>query len=157
MIRKKLSNFVSKLKDQIVFMILFAVAFVFLGQAIPEVYFEYLDKTVYYSMDLPLKVEKKEYKPGEIVRLSMVRNSKLEMTAVSVTELVLIDGKTKEEVARVTRDLSITKGTESICISFTLPENLKDGEYLYQGTINYKFQGLTKFFNFYSEHFVIKV
>ena len=106
-------------------------------------------------MELPVKVDKPKYTSGENVVLSIKRDSDIDMDAFSVVELVLIDQDTKTEVYRVRRDLSVNKGHDEFSIVFTLPDKLKDGKYFYQGTVHFEYQNIKKYFNFYTNTFLV--
>lgn len=153
--KKWLGNFFPKIRSQIIYMVFFSLAFVLMGKFIPEIYFTYFDTHEYYSMELPVKVDKPEYLPGEDVKLKIKRTSDVDMDAFSIVELILIDQDTKTEAYRVRRDLSVNKGYDEFSIVFTLPDKLQDGKYFYQGTVNFDYRGIQKHFNFYTNTFLV--
>lgn len=154
-VKQKLNNIFTRIKGQFVYMVFFALSFVLMGKFIPELYYTYFDTTTYYSMELPLKTDKLNYHPGDTVKTTMKRTSQLDMDAFSVIELVLVDEVTKNEIWRERRDLSVNKGYEELTINYILPTNIDDGKYFYQGTVHYTIKGQQKYFNFYTDTFLV--
>ena len=132
---------------------IFAAVGVVLGYYMPKVFFEYIDKTQYYTIEIPISVDKRVYKPCDRVTWIIKRNSKIDFEAVSTVELVLI--KDNEEVARETRPLFIEKGDAIVRTKMTLPCLLDTGEYRYHGIIVFRHNEVTKHLTLKTEPFWI--
>lgn len=136
-------------------MVAFAFMFTVMGVAIPRIYLRYLDQTQYYKIINPITTDQQIYHPGDVVKVSITRESLIDINGESVIELVLVD-KNNVEVAREKRELSISKGTQTVCTFWTLPATLHSGEYFFQGNVHYVLQGIDKYTPFYSTRFFIQ-
>ncbi len=136
-------------------MLLFGILFVLCGYYIPRIYLEYFDKTVYYTMDLPVTVDKDVYCAGDVMKLSSSKGSLLDARLDITGELVLIKIDSLEEVYRASEAFPTTKGSEDFITAIKLPDDLEAGSYKWQGVVNYSVKGVDKVFVWYSEEFVI--
>ncbi|GEM_PF-3574028 len=149
---KKLIN---ELKDSLQTMILFALAFIVVGQCIPEVYFRYIDKTDYYQIELPIQVDRAVYQPCQTVNLKVHRNSLVDVDATAIVELTLLEEDKKTEIETKTFNLVLNKGEEVINFPIVLPCKIPIGKYYYNGILKYKVQNVTKTKNFYTSKFYV--
>lgn len=140
-------------KSNIVTIAIFTIAAMIIGQGVPDLYFKYFDKTVYYSIKNPVPVEGIVHRPGEEVIIEISRDSLVTTDAVSVSELVLYSENM--EVEHYRRDLAITVGKENIHAVFTLPVTLREGTYYYRGVVSYKVRGIQKSAPFYTDKFEV--
>lgn len=136
-------------KERIFNSLLFAIVFVaasYLFNHVPEVYYKYVDKTVYFSIVSPTPVDKPTYKACETVVAKLQRESLIDVSGVNVRELVLQldDGKSVEEVYRTEVKLAINKGRGTIYAPLTLPCVLKPGRYQWQSVVSYNIHSVEK-------------
>ncbi len=153
---KIINHLLEHLKNSIFSIVIFATLFSVLGYYIPRAYFSWFDQTIYYTIKVPVEVEKDIYKAGDIVTVEIERNALITTQGVSIRELILIDEKGNKEVFRYTTDLAINAGKEKVNVDWVLPPNIKDGVYFFQGVVSYPIRGITKFTPFCTEKFTIK-
>lgn len=142
----------------------FILIFILLGNMIPRVYYTYFDRTVYYDLESPLKVDKKSYKACEVVKASGMRFADQSTSGFEIKELVLhnADGTT-QEVYRTQEPLVIQQGgRKNITFYYFLPCSLKNnkdlptGRYKWEGVIQLKFHDVQKEEFFETETFIIE-
>lgn len=153
---KIISHLISHLKDSLFSIVLFATLFAVLGYYIPRAYFSWFDRTVYYTIKVPIEVEKDIYKSGDTVTVSIERSALIDTQGISIRELILVDENGNKEVFRYNTNLAINAGKENITVDWVLPLNIKDGVYFFQGVVSYPIRGITKFTPFCTERFTIK-
>lgn len=141
-------------KNNVLFILGCALVFAFLGQAIPNIYFRYIDKTVYYEIKSPVEVEKSEYKPGETVVVEFNRNSLICTEATSVVDLVLYENN--REVTHYKRDIALDIGKQKVQAIFDLPQNLTPGNYFFRGVVSFRVRDVPKTASFYTDTFDVK-
>lgn len=135
--------------------ILFALLFVLMGQAIPNLYYRFFDKTVYYAIQNPVEVNKEEYCPCESVRLTFIRNVLVTTSAKATVELILKDADTQVEVDRFTKDLVLDAGQQTIKVDYQLPCTLESGDYFYNGVVDFSVRGYPKTSAFKTQTFKV--
>lgn len=150
---KYLMRFLQRLKQQAFYIVFFAVAFAVIGYTVPRIYLQYFDKTIYYSLELPIKVDKKVYKPCEFLQASADRISLVNTMGTSIRELVLI--KDDRKVFEKSVDIAIPKGQKKVSVTWQLPCDTEEGTYFWRGGIEYTVQGIYKYFIFYTEEFEV--
>lgn len=143
-------------KDSVFHMVFFATLFAVLGYYLPKAYFTWFDQTVYYSIKVPIEVEKEAYKAGDIVTVEIDRTALITTQGISIRELILVDEKGNKEVFRYNNNLAINAGSEKLNVEWLLPPNIKDGVYFFQGVVSYPIRGITKFTPFCTEKFTVK-
>lgn len=126
------------MKNRLINAIIVGIFFVVAGYLIPQTYYSYLDNTNYYQIN-NVSIDKEFYAPGDDVIVTISRTSLVNANATAVRELVLlqIEGEDQifDEVYRVIDQSSIDVGTQIIKVHFQLPQNLREGEYFWRGTI----------------------
>ncbi len=153
-------NYLNKehLPMRIIWACFFAFMFTMIGLTFPEFYFKYLDRTEYYTIEQPISVDKITYTPCEKTILTIKRNSLVNTVANSAIDLNLVkaDGKVVRILdAHITVESSIAKGSKIIDVAFTLPCDLDNGTYFWQGTIVYRVRKQEKFYPFITENFQV--
>lgn len=148
--------FTIQFKESAFHMIFFAILFSMLGYYIPKAYFTWFDHTSYYSIKVPIEVEKEIYKSGDIVSVEVDRTAIFDTQGTSIRELILVGDNGNKEIFRYNTNLSINSGREKISVDWLLPPKIKDGIYFFQGVVSYPVRGITKFTPFYTEKFIIK-
>lgn len=138
--------------------IFFAAAFAFLGQYIPQTYYQYFDKTNYYQIQVPAPIEMRDYKACDKVDVYIIRKSLIDGQGDSIINLSLIkDGNgTRERVATENKRVSITAGDGTIITHWALPCEIKPGNYFFEGTVKYQVRGIDKYTAFYTQQFEVK-
>jgi len=133
--------------------VLFGVAFALLGQMIPNCYYKYFDKTVYYNIENPVFVEQHEYRKCDDIISEFHRNSVADVQAIVVTELVRVSDNTEVEYYK--RDVTLAKGELVLHSSYPIPCNAKADTYFFRGVVAYRVRGIEKTTTFYSDNFNI--
>lgn len=146
-------HFISHIKANFITIVLFTVGAVLIGQGLPNLYFRYIDKTVYYKIENPVYVEQFDYKPCDDVIFEIKRNSLIDASAVYITELVLVYNNT--EVKYYNDTVAISVGSDTIHAKLPLPCNLEKGDYYLRGVVTYKVRGFDKTTPFYSTQFKV--
>jgi hypothetical protein len=149
--------FRNKLREQLFHMVLFATLFTLIGWAVPDIYVKYLDKTEYYKIEVPIRVEKQLYQACDYVDVYIKRNSLINTNAKVILELTLIrnSGQELDEVYRETRDIVIQTGETTQIAHWPLPCFIKPGTYYFGGNANYKVNGIDKYTPFKTEAFQV--
>lgn len=132
-------------------MAIFAAAFAILGYFVPQAYYQYFDKTQYFTVETPMQVIGNDFTACDIVPVEVHRKTMFAMQAVSVSELVLYNGNV--EVARYKKDLSINLDNTAMLTTWELPCSLKPGIYFFRGVVKYQFRGIDKQAEFYTTQF----
>jgi hypothetical protein len=142
---------IEHIKDSACEIAIFAAVFAVLGYFIPQAYYQYFDKTQYFSIENPMMVEGNNFYACDTITVEVHRKAAYAMQAVSVSELVLY--KDNVEVARYKKDLSINLDSDIVHTTWDLPCNLMPGNYFFRGVVNYKFRGLDKTTEFFTTVF----
>ncbi len=139
-----LIHFSSRLKEQAVAMAIFAIMFASLGYFLPRIYYQYLDKTVYYQVDSPAQIVKEEYKACQSVEVRIHRKSLIDLKGDVNMVLFLrtVDGKTKYNEAH--RDLVASKGETNVTAFWPLPCTIPSGIYYFDVVTSYQLNGIIK-------------
>ncbi len=143
-------------QESIFHIIFFASLFSLLGYYIPKAYFTWFDHTVYYTIKVPIDIEKEIYKSGDIVGVEIERTALFDTQGISIRELILVDEKGNREIFRYNTNLAINAGKEKMNVDWLLPPNIKNGVYFFQGVVSYPIRGITKFTPFYTEKFTVR-
>ena len=154
--KKLINHLLEHLKESIFSIVLFATLFSVLGYYIPRAYFTWFDQTVYYTIKVPVEVEKDVYKSGDIVTVRIERSALIDTQGISIRELILVDEKGNREVFRYNTNLAINAGKEDVTVDWLLPPNIKDGVYFFQGVVSYPVREITKVTPFCTERFEVK-
>lgn len=153
-----ISLFFRRMKDQAFYMIFFAAMFSIIGYYVPRIYAQYFDRTVYFSFQNPLAIDKAKYTPCERITMFIKRQALLTVPAVSVKNLYLV--KDEGNVRRVDSfktHIIIFKEDSNPKSSWNLPCNVEPGLYYYQGLISFENQyGFKKTAEFHTKRFNIE-
>lgn len=123
----------------------FAVAFVLMGKFIPEIYYQYFDKTKYYTIEVPVLIDKMEYRACDTLVMEVRRNSLVDVDAKSYLEMVLIRSNGSDmEVSRLTREIVLEKGQSKVGVPLPIPCDSVPGEYFYRGIVSFTINGVDK-------------
>jgi hypothetical protein len=128
--------------------------FILVGYYLPKIYFDYFDMTDYYSVSVPIKVNKNLYTPCEKVTWTMRRKALVDIDAMATTELILMKGN--EEVYRNQTSLVLEKGEYDVTTSQVLPCLLINGDYFYRGIVSYRINSTLKRFSYYTDPFRVE-
>jgi len=146
------------LPKRITFAVIGLLLFVLLGQAIPDFYFKYFDKTQYYSIIQPIPMDQKWYKPCDETTLTATRTSLIDTQASFSIDLILTksDGTEILKVpnGHLNRDASVKAGEkQTISVIYPLPCELPDGIYFWQATMKYSVRGVEKQYTYITDTF----
>jgi len=75
----------------------------------------------WYSQEQPVKVDRKTYSPGDSMKLIVVRNALIDLTARVTAELIRLDGEVEIEVYKRTWDIVMGKGKKKFKVDYLLP------------------------------------
>lgn len=129
--------------EKLFHVVFFALAFVLMGKFIPEIYFKYFDKTEYYTVEIPILLDKKEYKACETLIMEIKRNSLVNTDATSYLELILVrESGANQEFDRITKQIVLDKGQKEIGVPLPIPCNSIPGTYFYQGVVGFTINGI---------------
>ena len=146
-----------QLTKRIILSLIFAASSMIITNQGTDFYLKNLDKTQYFTVSQPVQVENETYKPGESIKIDIVRNSSVTSRAVATVELILTNEngeKYKKTIGG--NEFNINKSVnEIICINFKLPSDVVPGEYYLEAIVNYKVKGIEKNYIWKSEEFKI--
>lgn len=148
------------LRPRFLYAVLFAFLFSFMGWAIPEVYFRYLDKTEYLVVQQPVSVDRKLYAPCERTRLTTKLEAKVDVNVKSLTQLILTNEKGDKIRASevIEAEAPILADDEHIVSGWlNLPCDLEEGLYYWQGNATFEVNGNEKTISFISETFTVEI
>lgn len=156
-------DFGQKIKEQLVLMMLFAIMFSTVGYFIPKIYFRYFDKTIYYEVQLPIKVKNKIYHPCEFVDVYVIRRSLITVSTRAMIELRLYsedDKGTKILVDKQFRELAILKSENNqfntVISHWLLPCGISAGRYVFEGVVPHRVNGEDKVTILKTEDFIVE-
>lgn len=132
-----------------------AAIFTILGWGIPHIYYQHLDRTIYYEVKEPVFTDKKEYQAGDTVYLLYQRTARVTSEGHAVLKLNLILDGRKVPLTSSTRDLVVKEGTEMLQVPFELPENLRNGNYFIEAIVVIYSRDIEKTTQFRSEVFKV--
>lgn len=148
-----MNNFQEKYMDEhlpkrVGWAVAFALVFIIIGLFLPDLYYKYLDQTQYYSVQQPIPVAQKWYKPCDDVVMTAIRDSRFDVSGTVQTDLVLKQGNNeifKVPNVKFNRGISVKKGNSvTVSFSYRLPCDLADGVYYWQLSFSYKVRGFDK-------------
>ena len=142
------------LPNRLMFALFMAVLSMVLVKVTGDVYFRYFDKTVYYSIEQPISVDKKFYNPCDVTKATIKRVSMIDTTGSSVVDLILMNADNQQEkIANLNRTMAIPKGTRTIVVDWPLPCNIPEGRYFWQAVVKYSVRGIEKSYGYLTETF----
>jgi len=143
------------LGERLLSVLLFAFLFVGLGKLVPDVYFQFFDKTIYYSIKNPVPVDRPVYTSCDTVVLKFERSAAINTSAKATIELVLTNTDSETEVQRFTKDLVLEPGTKTIYSNYWLPCDIPEGSYYYNGIVEFDVGSYKKETNFVTDRFIV--
>lgn len=131
-----------------------AILFTAVGHTLPDLYYKYVDPTIYYSIEQPVSTDKKFYKPCEEVKVTIKRKALVDTTGSSVVDLLLIrQDNVTEKVTSINRSMAIPKGDRTLIVNWNLPCDLVDGKYYWQAVVKFDVRHVEKNYSYFSETF----
>jgi hypothetical protein len=152
--KQQINDFVKNIKNAFWYIVVSSTMFILVGYYLPKIYFDYFDMTDYYSVSVPIEVDKNLYTPCEKVVWTMHRKALVDIDAMATTELILMKGN--EEVYRNQVPLVLEKGEYNVKTSQTLPCVLTSGDYFYRGIVSYRINGSLKRFSYFTNPFIVE-
>lgn len=138
---------------------IFGVLLAMLVNSRNDLYYKYIDKTVYYSIESPARLDKRVYKACDKQMATLTVHSKISGTATNNRELVLERvSDQKEVVFRTETDVVVEVGDpRTVKVPLTLPCSLEIGEYAWRSSTEYYTpQGIRRFAGWTTEDFFIE-
>lgn len=147
-----------KLAKRIISSIVFALCFSVVGNTLPDIYYEHIDQTEYYTIKQPAMTQKQYYNPCEVVVVEIIRSATINATAESQVELILLDEKGVQTKKKISEgEFNIERSTDqAIQIPFELPCSTTEGKYYIQALVKYEIRNVPKIYVWRSEEFVVK-
>ena len=146
-----------KVLDYLMHMVIFAAAFTIIGFYAPKIYLHNFDKTEYYKVVLPVKIEHKTYYPGDYVDIYFERTALIPIRGQSTIVLTLVNDKgVRERMSYEVREVIADVGTAPVIAHWVLPMTISHyGVYFFDGVLTYPIDGTTRSYHFYTEKFNI--
>lgn len=139
--------------------LVFAFLFASIGIAVPTFYYKHMDDRQYVIVDSPVNVDKNYYKPCESTVLTTQLAALLDVDALILNQLVLVNNKGEQfQVLSSLYEIRTPiqkQELHQVSSPYTLPCDLKDGRYFWRGTITYKILGFEKTTGFISQTFFV--
>jgi hypothetical protein len=151
---KRLSQlFMTRLLNGIIFM----AAFMVIGTLAPILYYNFFDNTNYVIQEVPFTVDKAMYKPCSTVRANFTQSAVINVSGVNVQELVLVRAdKSIDSVTTIRKDSFIQQGDNNVTVLLTLPCDIEDGLYYWQGILSYEVHYVKKESVWHTERFLVE-
>ena len=147
-------------KDRFIFAGIFAFAFAIVGWIVPNTYYKYFDKTVYYSVVQPVSINKTVYKPCEETILTTTRTSLIDTNILFTRYLRLVRVEDNAQIvideAINKSEIGVKKGIMTVSRALKLPCNLIDGNYFWQAVAVYQYKGNQKTYTYVTENFSVR-
>lgn len=159
--KNHLSSFAYRLQQQFIYMLTIGALFSVIGWAVPNLYYHYLDKTEYYSLTQPVSVNQQTYKPCEEVILSAKRIALTDLVVDVSNSLIKIDKDNDDTMIRVYEaperpNIVVEETTgQPVALVLTLPCNIVDGTYFWQGAVQYELYDSQKTYIYTTDLFKI--
>lgn len=143
---------------QFLFMVTFGAIFMLTAYYWRDFYYRFLDNTEYLTIDSPISVGNTFYKPGDLVSVSAGVEAKIDVQAVVLTELVLVQAETGDyarvDGSQIIQNAPFRRQDHHIVTTYLkLPNPLEDGTYYWKGNACYKVRGYDKCESYVSETF----
>jgi len=125
---------------RLVYVLLFATLFVVLGYIIPQIYFKYFDRTLYYSVQQPASVDREVYKPCDKLVVTIVRTSLINVSAHATVQIYLVnvEGKIIKHNPLFDGSVLIEITNKAVVyLSYIVPCDLIDGKYYLKAIVDY--------------------
>jgi hypothetical protein len=158
--RSKLEQFMSKptLAKQVLSSVIVGLLFMGVAYLWKDAYYRYFDTSEYLTIDSPISVGQGYYKPGDIVSVSAGIEAHIDVQAVVLTELVLVETETGNyspvEGSQIVRDAPFRESDHHLVTTYLqLPKQLKDGQYYWKGNACYQIRGYEKCESYVSQTF----
>ena len=159
----KIKQMAQPIYERIAYMMLFAMAFSVIGYFVPKFYYEFLDKTTYFSIEQPVPSEYETYRRGDYISLILTVRSLVDITATQSASLIHVNGDavaiqlSREEspeivTVRKTGEVSRVIKTHTI----RLPCHALDGRNFIQVVFTYSVNGVEKTYPYVSDIFNIE-
>lgn len=155
-------NFLQRVEKQFVYMLTIGAMFSIIGWAVPQVYFQYLDTTNYYSLSQPVAVDKTYYAPCEEVILSTKRVSLTDLVVDASNSLIKVNGEDPLSIVRVYEaperpNLVVEQSTgKPVAFILTIPCDVSDGTYFWQGAVRYTVNDVDKTYIYTTDLFQVR-
>jgi len=153
----------NKMRDQFLYILFFMMVFSLVGYLIPRFYFQFVDKTVYYEIRLPIRMEEREHRACDFAKVIVERKALVDISASGIVELRSIrdDGSgVRDIVDKQFRELTILKSENNsfnvVTSRWVIPCNTEKGRYVFEGMITYEVNGIKKYTPLKTEEFIIR-
>lgn len=140
-----------------IMVVLVAFLFTYVGSVLPDLYYRYVDKTVYISVKQPFSLNKKIFTPCEEVKALIVRTSIIDTQVEGLLELTLVKPASLYiPIPLYQGPFVVNKGTRTLEYTYKLPCTLPDGEYLIRGIYKYEIKDYHREYALISEYFTVQ-
>jgi hypothetical protein len=162
-VQRHSSTFFERVKQQFFYMVAMATMFTLIGWGLPQIYYQYLDKTQYYSLSQPVSVDKPVYEPCDSVNIIAKRVALAPLVVDIDNSLILVETATdSSKLLRVyelpRRENLVIQETDGAIVSaeLVLPCTLVDGTYFWQGAVEYEHNGKATTYIYATDQFEVK-
>lgn len=143
-------------KLQMSLIVFYTMSFLIIGLILPGFIVTLIPAEAYYSIFEPVKTDREEYKPGELLDLQMQTQTMVSTEANSVQELLLLgENGTKIRILSSSSIIPLLKNVDNIVVRLRLPEGLEKGNYHLQGIVTFELRGVKKIIEWRSTSFLI--
>lgn len=123
-----------------------------------DIYYRYIDTREYLSIDSPISVGATYYEPGDLVSVNAGVEAQIDIQAVVLTELVLVQAETgnyaRVDGSQIVQEAPFRKADHHIVTTYLrLPDPLEDGTYYWKGNACYEIRGYERCESYISETF----
>lgn len=145
------------LPKRLLMAILFAFIFAITGRVVPDNYYRFGDNTRYITIDSPVNVDRKFFKPCDKVVLTASLSSLIDVDVMVLNQLVLVkdDGIEYNLTDSLVQFYAPIRKSEPHTTSYPypLPCNIESGRYFWKGSITYTYRDVAKTVGFISQTF----
>jgi hypothetical protein len=136
--------------------LIFMATFVLVGTLLPYLYYEYVDQTNYYHIEVPVMTTEKEYKPCDTVIVPVTRKSLVDKNGELRIELIRVENDKNYEVETTKYEVLIEEGTQTRLVQQQIPCNEQPGFYFLKGRISFEVHGVERFYEFTTNTFEVR-
>lgn len=146
------------LPERLLFAFLFGCLVMAFVYTTKDIYHRFFDTTEYISIDSPVSVDKAYYKPCDAVKISAGLESRIDVEAAVLTELLLVKENNNDyervDGSQVIQAFPFRKADHHVAsTTLKLPCDLLEGQYYWKGNVTYSVQGYEHTESFLSQIF----
>ena len=146
------------LARQVLLSVIMGMVFMIVAYFWKDTYYRYFDTGEYLTIDSPISVGQGYYKPGDLVSVSAGVEAHIDLQAVVLTELVLVQANTGDyarvDGSQIVQNAPFRKSDHHLVTTYLkLPKELADGQYYWKGNACYQVRGYDRCESYVSQTF----